>query len=202
MNVMRLVSFLIECVPFISKWADRKSAKAQRKLEVRILSVIEEFETLGKGHVIVPESSVADEVGIPLPELRLVLYDKHKILERIRNTGHDGSRPTSVAILVPPSAFEPGNATYVEYAKLAYSDVPHAHSVANLGGLVVLADINFEIATVHADRSNRTAESNQSMVFHNARAMRLIEDKSPESLVGLAVSGAISIVSVRIGEAN
>lgn len=119
-------------------------------------------------------------------------------LKSLRNTGKDGGAPASVEVFVPTTAFYSSDHMYLEYAKMAYGDVPSPNNVTNLGGFVAVADTNIEVQSQHHkprfDYSDKTR-----ILFRNAKALHLAEDTSENSIVGLIKSGAISILSVKIG---
>ena len=113
--------------------------------------------------------------------------------------GERGSAPSCVEVLVPPSAFDPGDAKYIEYARIAYNDVPAPNDEVNLGGLVALADTNVEVQVRHGGGRPSTQTQQEHMLFRNAKALHMVEDTSKDSVVGFAKLGAICILSVRKG---
>ena len=161
------------------------------------------------GEKVLPDlsmSEVAKAIQRMLKELERKDEDGAEIekLEGLQNMGETGSAPTCVEVRVPLSAFEPGDTTYLEYARIAYNDVPTPSEDVSLGGFVALADTNIEVQARHGKarhgKARRSIHGNQGhMLFRNAKALHMIEDTSEDSLVGFAKSGAISILSVRIG---
>lgn len=120
-------------------------------------------------------------------------------LKTLRSMGETGAAPSFVEVRVPQTAFEPGDSTYLEYARMAYDDVPTPNDDVNLGGFVALADTNIEVQARHGMGGQSTHGDWGRMFFRNAKALHLVEDESENSLVGFAKSKAISILSVKIG---
>ena len=120
-------------------------------------------------------------------------------LRALHNIGKTGSSPSCVEVRVPPSVFQPGDATYLKYARLAYSDVPTPNDEVNLGGFVALADTNVELQVRHHMGMCSVQAQQRSILFRNAKALHMVEDSSEDSLVGFTKSGAITILSVKIG---
>lgn len=138
------------------------------------------------------------QIAQRIRELRKVLNDlqkdEHLTAERdrlrlLQNRSHE---PQTMRIRLPHPPETP--AEYAELASLAYSDVPA--NVANLGGTVALADTNRH----HEDAVQSAQDGDGAILtFRNAAALHLEEVSTPDSLVAHALSGAVSIMSVKIG---
>lgn len=166
-----------------------------------VLTGCMEWSYVERVHPDLSMSEVAKAIKGMLKELSAADEERTVIkkLKTLQSMGEAGAAPSSVEVLVPLTAFQPGDRMYLEYARLAYDDVPTPQDDVNMGGFVVLTDTNIESQTHHKLEQRFRNEDITSLLFRNARALHLIEDESENSLVGLAKSGAISILSVKIG---
>jgi len=99
------------------------------------------------------------------------------------------------SLSIPVSRHELNKEKYYEYSRYAYSDVIHIAEIENLGGYVALADTNLE----YEERFNWSNREDSHICFRNSKAMNFTQDNSEDTLCALAVSGEISILSVKIG---
>lgn len=120
--------------------------------------------------------------------------ERDDILKRLRNISTDKIiEPDYVEVDLPLDNLT--IETYREYALLAYSDVIQESKVENLGGQVALGDTNLE----HEHGRSHHESGRLKIKFRNSKAMHFDEESDENSLNSLAKSGAISILSVKIG---
>jgi hypothetical protein len=131
---------------------------------------------------------------LKLHESEFIENKFHK-LNNLKNTteGQEEVKPDFVEITIPSDDMTIDK--YFECASIAYSDVMHSCKVENIGGKVVLSDTNLE----HEHTRSRHSNEGLMIKFRNSKAMHFEEEKGKDSIVNLAKSGTISIISVKIG---
>lgn len=150
----------------------------------------------GEGGEDLPLHRIAEKILDILRQLEHLrdTADRPARLRSLRNTSKSGivdPQIVEVALLPHEHTLE----SYVEFARLAYSDVPS--ETEQLGGVAVLADTNAELE--HFPFGQESNRERQTLRFRNARAMHLTEIKGEGSLVALARSGRVSILGVHLG---
>ena len=113
-------------------------------------------------------------------------------LRELKNTGVGSKMPRKIELKIPLFTLnENSNLHYGYFARLAYSDVPESDN--NLGGLVTLADANFEIS-LKMEQNDEL----EHLCFWNASALHFDSGEEKNSLVSLIKNGDLSIESVVI----
>jgi hypothetical protein len=105
-------------------------------------------------------------------------------LRSIRNIGGEGQVADGHRVEIPVQGDEGWNiGTYLEYAKVAYRDVPETDSI---GGSVFLADTNLEISSGRKEQ----------YVFHNATLLHVHTVVERHSLAQLVSRRGLSVEAV------
>jgi hypothetical protein len=120
--------------------------------------------------------------------------DLEEALQRLKNTGPESREPHIVEVTISDHQLGSDLVTvHAQLASRAYGDVAEEIAGTTLGGIVALADCNFE------KEMNSTAAPRGVLRFRNAAALHLEVDKTQQSIVELVKAGAVEINSVELG---
>lgn len=118
----------------------------------------------------------------------------YEALARLKSVGPAAREPEIIQVTLPLERIERGVIEiYSELASKAYGDVIDIVGNTDLGGVVALADCNYE-------KEMDSPELRQGKLrFRNAAALHLKPDETDDSIVQLVKSGVIKIDSVQLG---